>query len=123
LTDEQLRPRLYLDAEVALAELEFDFLRHHEALQPFGLGNSQPMFFARNVRAAETRILKEKHYRFMLQQPGGRRAQQAIFFGGAERELPPEPWDVAFHIGRNEYNGRVSLQLEVKALRGTENGR
>ena len=120
LTDEQLRPRLYLDAEVALADLHFDFLQHHETLQPFGIGNSQPLFLARNVRAAESRILKEKHYRFMLLQNGGGRAQQAIYFGGAQRPLPEPPWDIAFQVGRNEYNGRVTLQLEIKALRAAE---
>ncbi len=120
LTDEQLRPRLHLDAEVALDDLHFDFLKYHEMLQPFGIGNSQPLFLARNVRAAETRILKEKHYRFTLMQNGGGRAQQAIFFGGAQRALPEPPWDIAFQVGRNEYNGRVSLQVEIKALRRAE---
>jgi len=120
LTDEQLRPRLLLDAEVPLADLDFDFLRHHETLQPFGIGNSQPLFLARNVRSAETRILKEKHYRFMLLQNGGGTARQAIYFGGAQSALPPPPWDIAFHVARNEYNGRVTLQLEIKALRSSE---
>jgi single-stranded-DNA-specific exonuclease len=120
LTDEQLRPRLLLDAEVSLADLQFDFLRHHETLQPFGIGNSQPLFLARNVRSAETRILKEKHYRFMLLQNGGGTARQAIYFGGAQSDLPPAPWDIAFHVARNEYNGRVTLQLEIKALRSAE---
>jgi len=120
LTDEQLRPRLYLDAEVALADLHFDFLRHHETLQPFGIGNSQPLFLARNVRAAESRVLKEKHYRFMLMQNGGGRAQQAIYFGGAQKPLPEPPWDVAFQVARNEFNGRVNLQLEIKGLRSAE---
>jgi single-stranded-DNA-specific exonuclease len=120
LTDDQLRPRLYLDAEVPLADLHFDFLQHHETLQPFGTGNAQPLFLARNVHAAETRVLKEKHYRFMLLQNGGGRTQQAIYFGGAVRELPPAPWDIAFQVGRNAYNGRVALQIEIKALRSAE---
>jgi single-stranded-DNA-specific exonuclease len=120
LTDEQLRPRLYLDAEVRFADLQFAFLEHHERLQPFGIGNSQPLFLARNVRAAETRILKEKHCRFSLVQNGAGRAQEAIFFGGAQQPLPPAPWDIAFQVARNEFNGRVSLQLEIKALRTAE---
>jgi single-stranded-DNA-specific exonuclease len=120
LTDEQLRPRIYLDAEVPLADLHFDFLQHHETLQPFGTGNSQPLFLARNVRPAESRVLKEKHYRFMLLQNGGGRSHEAIYFGGAQQALPEPPWDIAFQVGRNEFNGRVSLQLEIKALRPAE---
>jgi len=120
LTDDQLRPRLYLDAEVALADLHFDFLKQHETLQPFGIGNSQPLFLARGVRPAESRVLKEKHYKFSLMQNGGGRTQQAIYFGGAQQPLPAPPWDIAFQVGRNEYNGRVTLQLEIKALRSAE---
>lgn len=120
LTDEQLRPRLYLDAEVALGDLHFEFLKHHDMLQPFGTGNSQPLFLTRNVRPAETRVLKEKHYRFTLLQNGGGRTHEAIYFGGAQQALPKPPWDAAFQVGRNEFNGRVSLQLEIKALRSAE---
>lgn len=120
LTDDQLRPRLSLDAEVSFDELHFDFLKHHDTLQPFGIGNSQPLFLARNVRATETRVLKEKHYRFMLLQNGGGRSQQAIYFGGAQQPLPEPPWDIAFQVARNEFNGRVTLQLEIKALRAAE---
>ncbi|MGA3170179.1 MAG: single-stranded-DNA-specific exonuclease RecJ [Chthoniobacteraceae bacterium] len=120
LTDDQLRPRLYLDAELPLSDLHFDFLRHHDTLQPFGIGNSQPVFLARNIRSAETRILKEKHYRFMLVQNGGGHSQPAIYFGGALRELPPQPWDIAFQVSRNDYNDRVTLQLEIKDLRPAE---
>jgi single-stranded-DNA-specific exonuclease len=123
LTDDQLRPRLYLDAEVALTDLHFDFLKHHEALQPFGIGNSQPVFLARGVRAAETRVLKEKHYKLTLLQNGGGRAAEAIYFGGVERGLPAQPWDIAFTLGRNEWNGRVSVQLEIKAVRAAEGAR
>jgi single-stranded-DNA-specific exonuclease len=56
----------------------------------------------------------------MLLQNGGGRAQQAIYFGGAQRPLPDPPWDIAFLIARNEFNGRVALQLEIKALRAAE---
>ena len=56
----------------------------------------------------------------MLLQNGGGKAQQAIYFGGAPRALPEPPWDIAFQVGRNEYNGRVTLQLEIKALRAAE---
>jgi len=120
LTDDQLRPRLYLDAEVSLADLHFDFLSHHETLQPFGIGNSQPLFLARNIRSAETRILKEKHFRFMLLQNEGGQTRQAIYFGGAQQPLPEPPWDIAFQVTRNDYNGRSTLQLEIKALRSSE---
>src|SRR5437764_6773815 len=43
--------------------------------------------------------------------------QRAIFFDGATSELPPAPWDVAFHIHTNVYEGETRIDLHVKALR------
>jgi len=74
----------------------------------------------RERRIAESRVLKEKHLRLQLVQNGGGRAQAAIYFGGAQEPLPPEPWDAAFQVARNEFNGRVTVQMEIKALRTAE---
>ena len=116
LTDGDLQPRLRLDAEVQLDELDFDFLDHHDLLQPFGVGNPQPVFFTRGVSpAAEPRVLKEKHLSLSLRQNGENCS--AIYFGGAENELPRPPWDIAFRVERNEFRERVSVQVQVVAVR------
>ncbi len=123
LSDEQLRPFLRVDAEITLAELDADFLGCHETLQPFGMGNPQPMFVARGVApVAEPRVLKEKHLQFMLRTASPVRdarwipATPAIFFGGAQGDVPPPPWDVAFQVEANEYRGETKLQVQVEAI-------
>ena len=55
-----------------------------------------------------------------LWQGYGSTGYTAIYFGGAEKKLPSPPWDVAFQIERNEYKGRLYLQLQIKAVRATE---
>ena len=126
LSDEQLQPRLHLDAEVTLAELDAEFLACHETLQPFGMGNPQPVFLARRVSPAfEPRVLKERHLKFMLRQAAaghGRHglATPAIFFNALPRDLPPPPWDIAFQIEANEFRGETSLQVQIQALRAAE---
>jgi single-stranded-DNA-specific exonuclease len=118
LTAEHLEPRLYLDAEVRLRDLDWNLLRWHELLQPFGHGNPQPLFLVRGVEPAlAPRILKEKHLALRLRQEG--RFQRAIYFGGAEEPLPQPPWDVAFRITADEYEGELRLQMQVEALRST----
>jgi len=120
LTEDDLLPRLRLDAELPLGIADFDFLLHHEQLQPFGLGNPQPVFLARGVApASEPRILKEKHLLFSLRQNGWR-THSAIYFDGARSALPPPPWDSAFQVERNEYGDRVSVQIQILALREAE---
>lgn len=117
LGPDQLRPRLQVDGVLTLREIGFDLLSQHDSLQPFGTGNPQPLFIARRLRpAAEPRVLKEKHLSLRLEQNG--HVLRAIWFGGAAEPLPPPPWDVAFRIERNEYDGKVLPQLEVRAVRG-----
>ncbi len=105
ISDDQLQPCLHIDHELSFPELNYDFLRWHEMLQPFGSGNPQPVFVAREVEpASEPRIVKEKHVVLRLRQHNYH--QRAIFFDGAMQALPPTPWDVAFRITSDEYRGR-----------------
>jgi len=61
--------------------------------------------------------MKEKHLSLMLRQ--GRDEHRAVWFGSAAQELPRLPWDVAFTIERNEWQGNVSAQIHVKAVRSS----
>jgi single-stranded-DNA-specific exonuclease len=116
LDAEALRPRLRLHAELTLADISFALLAHHDSLQPFGSGNAQPTFIARGVRSVgEPRILKEKHLRIVFSQNG--RTHPAIYFNGASANLPAPPWDIAFTIERNEYEERVTAQIQIIAVR------
>jgi single-stranded-DNA-specific exonuclease len=116
LSDEQLQPCINLDHELTLAELNWDLLQWHEALQPFGAGNAQPTFFAREVEpAVEPQVLKDKHLVLRLRQRNYH--ARAIFFDAATETLPTPPWDVAFRVHTDEYQGEKRLQVHVQALR------
>ncbi|HXP35885.1 MAG TPA: single-stranded-DNA-specific exonuclease RecJ [Chthoniobacterales bacterium] len=116
LSDEDLQPRLRLDHEINFSELNFDFLGWHEMLQPFGNGNPQPLFFARGVESvAAPRVVGERHLQLRLRQRNYH--QRAIFFDAAINPLPPQPWDVAFRIRPDEYEGEMRLEMRVEAVR------
>ncbi len=116
LSDDDLQPRFRLDHEITFAELNFDFLGWHEMLQPFGNGNPQPLFFARGIDSPiAPRVVGEKHLVLMLRQHNYQR--RAIFFGAALNSLPPQPWDVAFRIRQDEYEGLTRLEMRVEAVR------
>ena len=116
VSEENLQPRLHLDHELAFSDLNGDLLRWHQVLQPFGNGNPQPMFFARAVEpTVEPQVLKEKHLLLRLRQRNYQ--QRAIFFDGALARLPIPPWDMAFRIAADEYQGETRLQIQVEALR------
>lgn len=116
LSDEKLQPRLHLDHELAFSHLNHDLLQWHRALEPFGSGNLQPMFFARAVEPTiAPQVLKEKHLVLRLRQKN--HFQRAIFFDGALSPLPEAPWDMAFRLSADEYEGETRLQIHVEALR------
>ena len=118
LSAEAFEPRLHLDHELGFSELNGDLLRWHQALQPFGNGNLQPMFLARGVEpAVAPQVLKEKHLVLRLRQKNHFR--RAIFFDGASSPLPPAPWDMAFRLSADEYEGETRLQIQVEALRAS----
>ena len=116
LDEAQLQPIQPLDVELTLGEIDYELLGHHESLQPFGMANPQPIFVARKVTLVfEPRVMKEKHLSLMLRQ--GRDEHRAVWFGAATEPLPPQPWDVAFTIERNEWQGNVSAQIQIKTAR------
>ena len=116
LSDDDLQPQLRLDHEIRFAELNFDFLGWHELLQPFGNGNPQPFFFAREIDSpVPPRVVGENHLSLVLRQENYQR--RAIFFGATVESLPPQPWDVAFRIRQDAYQGEARLEMRVEAVR------
>jgi hypothetical protein len=55
---------------------------------------------------------------FRLRQ--GNRRRRAVYFDGATTQLPPSPWDVAFRIGVDEYDGETLVGMRIEAVRAAE---
>lgn len=119
LSEENLQPRLQLDHELRFSELNFDLLHWHEMLQPFGSGNPQPLFLARGIETvAPPRVVNDKHLILRLRQNNYHR--RAVYFDAANLNLPQPPWDIAFRIRADEYEGETRLDMQVHALRQME---
>jgi single-stranded-DNA-specific exonuclease len=65
--------------------------------------------------------MKGKHIKFEFYQDGA--VRQGIWFNGTRENeslrLPRPPWDVAFHIERNTFQGNAKVQMQVQALRSS----
>jgi single-stranded-DNA-specific exonuclease len=119
LSEENLQPRLQLDHELPFSELNFDLLHWHEMLQPFGSGNPQPLFLARGIETvAPPQVVNDKHLILRLRQNNYHR--RAVYFDAANLDLPQPPWDIAFRIRADEYEGETRLDMQVHALRQME---
>ena len=116
VSEEDRLPRLHLDAEIDFPALSLDFLKSYELLQPFGAANPEPLFMTREVWLTEPpQELKNHHLRLSMKQKEC--WQNAMFFGAGQRELPEQPWDIAFTINRNVFRGRTSLQIVIQDVR------
>lgn len=126
ITDENLGMPLACHAELPLDHITpalFSWLRR---LEPFGNGNEEPVFVARNVRlAGPVRTLKEKHVRLNLAQgPRGTRIA-ALGWNWAARvsELGLREDDfihLAYRLRENEHPEYGGLELEIADLQRSD---
>jgi single-stranded-DNA-specific exonuclease len=118
LGEEDLAPRLAVDAVVEGRELTLDLCEELERLAPFGLGNPAVTLLAIGCRLSELGAVGEgKHLRLAVTANGVRSG--AIAFGQGSRidsYRRPVAWDVAFRLGANRWNGTVVPQLVVRRL-------
>jgi single-stranded-DNA-specific exonuclease len=67
LTLADFEPILDVDAELSFDEITPDLFQALRRLEPFGVGNPEPVFAARNLRLlAPPRVIKEKHVKLKL---------------------------------------------------------
>jgi single-stranded-DNA-specific exonuclease len=124
LTAADFMPELAVDAELELSAITpqlFDLLC---ALEPFGMGNREPVFVARNVKLLQTpALLKEKHIKLRVAQSnteklrpfdalGWRLAEQVQQSGYAVGDQI----ELAYVLEQNQNPEFGSLQLVIKDL-------
>jgi single-stranded-DNA-specific exonuclease len=86
LTLSDLEPALEVDAEISIEEIGNSLVQQLELLEPCGLGNREPVFVLRGVTLRQpARLLKEKHLKLRVGEPGNGRAFDAIGWRMAER--------------------------------------
>ncbi len=116
MKEEDLQPRVRIDAVIRLDELDAAFFDQLQRLEPCGIDNPSPIFAANNVKLrGAARVVGKDHLKFAVTQEGA--TVDAIWFGEADRELPSGAFDIAFAPELNEYGGAASAQLKVKDVR------
>ena len=119
LSNKDLRPTIAADMEVPLSQLDYELLKHLAYFEPTGYGNPDAIFVSRNVKVKSSRTvgMDGKHLKLALEDERGT-TYDAIGFrlGHLQTNLPPRV-DVIYSFESNEYNGRKSLQLNLKDIK------
>jgi single-stranded-DNA-specific exonuclease len=115
----ELRPTLAADMEVPLSDLNFDLLKHLTYFEPNGYGNPDAVFVSRNLKVKSSRTVgaEAKHLKITFNNERGL-LMDAIGFrlGHLQPTLPPLV-DALYSFESNDYNGRTSLQLNLKDIK------
>ncbi|MBI2814704.1 MAG: single-stranded-DNA-specific exonuclease RecJ [Opitutae bacterium] len=107
-------PGLDLSGWIEATQLNEQLMGELEQMQPFGMGNPEPVFGVRGVRLRNRPdVFKEQHFRFAGEDAAGRRIS-GVAWKMADR-LPPvgAPLEMAVQLNWNHYNGRKTLQMEL----------
>lgn len=113
----ELRPSLHADMEVSLSDMRPQVLDYLRYLEPTGYGNPGAAFVARGVKVAYARQVGREGAHLKLKLTDGRITFDAIAFrlGHLYADLPKNV-DILFTFETNEWNGRVTLQLNIKDI-------
>ncbi len=117
LGPEPLSPRLKVDAELNFSTIDFTLLKELELLQPFGMGNPEPVFASAPVQVSASRIVGKNHVFMHLRDAAagitlrGKAWRRAEDFGS---NRTGQVLRVAFSPKIDRYNGLASIDLIVK---------
>ena len=113
----ELRPSLHADMEVSLSDMRPQVLDYLRYLEPTGYGNPGAAFVARGVKVAYARQVGREGAHLKLKLTDGHITFDAIAFrlGHLYADLPKNV-DILFTFETNEWNGRVTLQLNIKDI-------
>jgi len=110
-------PTISIDYELNFDDISEKLIDELEFLKPFGTGNPDPLFMARNVKVLSSQIVGNNHRRMILGQSFGKakRTFNAIHFN-ANTETPlNESFDrIAFHLGWNRWNNKKTAQIVIE---------
>jgi len=115
LDEEKLQRSLRIDTEILLDKVTEELWQKIRDFEPFGFGNSEPIFVTREVAVDDVRLIgtEGKHLKLKIQ------GTDAVGFGMGKlysQIQSNKPIDIAYTIDMNTWNGRRSLQLKVKDI-------
>lgn len=122
IKDHMLTPEIEIDFNLNFSEITPKFLRILKQFAPFGPGNMNPVFKTRNVIASGTpKVFKEVHLGLDVVQADYKTSPIAAIGFNLVAKLPilqsKQPFEIAYTIEENQYNGQRILQLNIKDIK------
>ena len=123
INDKQLKPTIEVDAELPLNSIKNGFFKLLNQFEPFGVGNEQPIFKCKNVKAVRgsVRIVGQKHLKMDLIEENRPKVRiSSIAFNQINHLdylLNENSFDICYSLGINDWKGKKTLQAIIKDIR------
>lgn len=119
---DMLIPEISIDAEINFTDITPKLTRILKQFEPFGPQNMTPIFLTKNIKDtgyAKKMGSEEEHLKLFVKQNNSE-GIPAIGFGlGNKMEITThqKPFEAAYCIDENEWNGKTSIQLRLKDIK------
>jgi single-stranded-DNA-specific exonuclease len=125
LTKEDFEPELKIDAELDLSQMDLKFWKLLSQFEPFGPGNSRPVFISRGVDVEGIPTIVGSGHLKMSISHNDSGSFDAIGFNMHEymptiRNSPQGGVDIAYCLEENYWNGKRTIQIRLKDIKVTE---
>jgi single-stranded-DNA-specific exonuclease len=123
---EMRTPEIEIDAEINFSDITPKLIRILKQFEPFGPLNMTPVFMTKNAKDtgyAKTLGSEDEHLRLFVKQNNSD-GIAAIGFGLGKKiniVKNQNPFQLAYSLAENEWNGTVSTQLMLKDIRTNDN--
>lgn len=116
LTEEDLEEKIHIDIALPLSFVTEEFINELERLEPFGVGNSKPVFAQRDITVLSERIFgKNRNVGKYKIRDGEGKEYELTYFGDVEafREYyeRQKKISICYYPSFNEYMGKRSIQI------------
>lgn len=118
LTEEDLIPKVKIDMPLPLSYITEDLIHQLERLEPFGKGNTKPLFAGKKMKVLYPKIVgKNKNVlKFLVQDEDGIQ-MDAVYFGEANACMDyiqrKKELMFTYYPSINEYMGRRTVQITI----------
>lgn len=123
LSEEELTEKVVIDMELPFAAITEHFIEELEYMEPFGKGNTKPVFAARGVFMQHVKIIgKNKNVAKATAIDAAGNRMEAICFYDAQKfveqcERNNGKMSITFYPGINEFRGERQIQIVITHYR------
>lgn len=116
LTPQDLTEKVVIDMEMPFSCVTEGLIRELALLEPFGKGNTKPVFAARNVRLMDVRVMgRKKNVLKMRAVDANGNTVEAVYFGDVENLSGRKDTllSITYYPTLNEYMGQATPQIVI----------